>query len=89
MLVPQIDDWPGLFPTIEELGLRHVAYGVQPERYPPAGDALIRMLWEMLGKDFSPAAEIAWRQLYNDLSHTMIGTIEHRKSLPEDSTLSA
>ena len=36
----RIEDWPALRPEIEQLGLRHLAYGVRPEHYAPTGEAL-------------------------------------------------
>ena len=60
-----------LVPVLEDLGRRHVRYGVRDEHYDTVGEALLWMLGEMLGKDFSPAARDAWTALYEVVATTM------------------
>lgn len=79
-VVLQIDDWPAIEAQIEELGLRHVAYGVYPEHYPPTGLALRGMLARVLGPDYSDAHDAAWAKAYDAIADAMITAIERRKS---------
>jgi nitric oxide dioxygenase len=79
-VIVQIGNLSGLRPTIEELGLRHVAYGVLPEHYPATGEALYRMLAEILGEDFSSETRAAWEKAYAAISHIMATAVENRKS---------
>ena len=60
-----------LVPVLEDLGRRHVHYGVRDEHYDTVGEALLWMLGEMLGKDFSPAVRDAWTTLYEVVATTM------------------
>ncbi len=60
-----------LVPVLEDLGRRHVHYGVRDEHYDVVGQALLWMLGEMLGTDFSPAAREAWTSLYTLVATTM------------------
>ena len=58
--------------TLEELGARHVAYGVKTEHYATVGEALLAMLSSVLGKDFDTPARQAWTALYQVISETML-----------------
>jgi hemoglobin-like flavoprotein len=60
-----------LVPVLEDLGRRHVHYGVRDEHYDTVGEALLSMLSETLGPDFSPAAHDAWAALYHVVATTM------------------
>ena len=62
-----------LVPVLEDLGRRHVHYGVRDEHYDTVGEALLWMLGEMLGNDFSPAERDAWTSLYTLVATTMKG----------------
>jgi len=72
LIVSEIQDIEGLLPVLEDLALRHVAYGVKPEHYPLVGSALLRMLEEFLGEDFTPEIRNAWTKAYSELSALMI-----------------
>jgi hemoglobin-like flavoprotein len=58
--------------TLEELGARHVGYGVKTEHYETVGDALLAMLSTVLGKDFTPDTHKAWTELYQFIASTML-----------------
>ena len=60
-----------LVPVLEDLGRRHVHDGVRDEHYDTVGEALLWMLAETLGTDFSPAAREAWASLYTLVATTM------------------
>ena len=72
LIVAELQNLEGLAPVLEDLALRHVAYGVKPEHYPPVGAALVQMLAEFLGDDFTPETSTAWTKAYDDLSALMI-----------------
>lgn len=72
LIVAELQNLEGLAPVLEDLALRHVAYGVKPEHYPPVGAALVQMLAEVLGDDFTPETRAAWTKAYDDLSTLMI-----------------
>ena len=57
--------------TLEQLGARHVDYGVKREHYDIVGAALLDMLASVLGRDFSPTLREAWTTLYGAIATTM------------------
>jgi hemoglobin-like flavoprotein len=58
--------------TLEELGARHVTYGVRTEHYETVGEALLAMLSIVLGKDFTADTRRAWTELYQFIADTML-----------------
>jgi hemoglobin-like flavoprotein len=69
--VALLDQPEKLMPVVEDLGRRHVAYGVQDEHYATVGSALIWTLKQGLGSGFTPEIETAWTTVYGVLSDTM------------------
>ena len=57
--------------AVQQLGRRHVAYGVQPRHYAIVGTALLWMLEKCLGEAFTPEARGAWAAAYDMLAKTM------------------
>jgi hemoglobin-like flavoprotein len=62
-------------PTLQELGRRHVEYGVKDEDYDTVGEALLWSLEQFLGADFTPSVKEAWVVVYGILANTMKGTV--------------
>lgn len=58
--------------VLEDLGARHVNYGVQNSHYATVGQALLDMLASVLGKEFDANTRIAWTDLYVAISETML-----------------
>ncbi len=64
---------PGeLSAVLEDLGARHVAYGVKTEHYATVGTALLAMLEYVLDRDFDAETRLAWTDLYAVISGTML-----------------
>jgi len=61
-----------LLETLEELGARHVIYGVRTEHYDTTGEALLAMLSTVLGKEFTTETRRAWTELYQLIAATML-----------------
>ena len=57
--------------AVQDLGRRHVGYGVVDAHYQTVGGALLWTLKQGLGADFSPEVEIAWAEAYNFLASVM------------------
>jgi len=57
--------------AVEDLGRRHVGYGVQPEHYDTVGSALLWTLEQGLGEDFTPETKGAWAEAYATLAAVM------------------
>jgi hemoglobin-like flavoprotein len=58
-------------PAVEDLGRRHVAYGVTDEHYKPVGQALLWTLEQGLGDAFTPELKAAWTRTYLTIADTM------------------
>lgn len=72
LVVSQLQNWQALRPVIEDLALRHVAYGVRREHYAVVGQALDQMLGDMLDDDYDAETRAAWLAAYSGLAETMI-----------------
>jgi len=60
-----------ILPAVEDLGRRHLAYGVEPRHYDSVGAALLWTLEHALADDFTPAAREAWTVTYEALANIM------------------
>ncbi len=77
--VKGIDEPETILPTIQDLGKRHVGYGVKEEYYGTVGEALLWTLEQGLGSDFTPEAKEAWTEAYKLLSGVMIDAARENK----------
>jgi len=71
MAVKGLDNLEQLIPAVENLGRRHVGYGVKDSHYDTVGDALLWTLEKGLGEDFTPEVMEAWTQTYITLATVM------------------
>lgn len=71
VVVNGITNLDGLVPNIQELGRRHVAYGVEPKHYDTVGAAILWTLEQGLGAEFTPATKEAWTAAYTTLANVM------------------
>ena len=60
-----------IVPAVQDLGRRHVGYGVTAAHYEPVGEALIWTLDKGLGEAFTPEVKGAWVAAYTTLSGVM------------------
>ena len=60
-----------LIPAVQELGKRHVVYGVEEKHYETVGKALLLTLEQALRADFTPQVSEAWSATYALLSGVM------------------
>lgn len=68
-----LDHLEQLVPAVQDLGVRHVGYGVKDKDYDTVGEALIWTLQQGLGEGFTPEVQEAWIAVYGVLSDTMKG----------------
>ena len=66
--LPQLDT---IVPAVQELGRRHLDYGVEEEMYDTVGESLLWTLGQGLGDDFTPEVEAAWTETYTTLADVM------------------
>ncbi|MBI3517526.1 MAG: hemin receptor [Proteobacteria bacterium] len=71
MAVGGLDDLPTLVPAVQDLGRRHVRYGVTDAHYGVVAEALLWTLGQGLGDGFTPAVKQAWTVVYTVLADTM------------------
>jgi hemoglobin-like flavoprotein len=60
-----------LIPVVQDLGRRHIGYGVTESHYETVGAALMWTLKKGLGQAFTPELEDAWATVYGLLAMTM------------------
>lgn len=71
-LVAGLDDINAVVPAVQELGKRHVGYGVQDSQYHTVGAALLWTLEQGLGDKWDAEVKDAWATLYGLVSRVMI-----------------
>ena len=81
-VMKKVDQAESLVPTLEELGRRHVTYGVEDRHYASVGTALMDTLEKGLGSAFTEDARAAWAAAYTLISDTMRGAgVEPREAV--------
>jgi len=60
-----------IVPAVQDLGRRHLGYGVNDKHYDTVGSALVFTLEKGLGDAFTPDVKEAWVTTYGVLSKTM------------------
>ena len=71
MAVGSLDKLPELVPVVQDLGRRHVKYGVKDEHYDVVAPALLWTLENGLGAAFTAEVKEAWTKVYTVLADTM------------------
>lgn len=71
IVVQGLDRLPELLPVVQQLGRRHVAYGVQPAHYETVGQALVWTLAQGLGDTATDEVLQAWAQAYGCVADAM------------------
>jgi methyl-accepting chemotaxis protein len=71
--VGKLDQIEQLVPVLQDLGRRHMGYGVKPQHYDTVGAALLQTLEQGLGRPaFTPEVRAAWTAVYGLLAGTMM-----------------
>jgi hemoglobin-like flavoprotein len=60
-----------IIPAVQQLGKRHLAYGVKDADYATVGTALLWTLEQGLGDGFTAPVRAAWTACYGDLAGIM------------------
>ena len=71
--VKGLADLDKLVPVLQDLGKRHVKYGVLAAHYDVVGQALLATLQAGLGEEWTDKARDAWTAVYGVIAKTMIG----------------
>ncbi len=75
VIIARLDDFSGIIDDIKLMALRHDGYGVKPQHYRLAGNALLWTLKRGLGKDWNDDLQNAWMAAYTKLAETMIAAV--------------
>ena len=71
VVVKSLDKLDQLVPAVQALGRRHAGYGVRDEHYDTVGGAMLEMLAEVLGAEFTPDVREAWATFYSATAKAM------------------
>lgn len=74
--VSSLDHLDDIVPAVQDLGRRHLAYGVRPKDYMTVGGALLSTLEAGLGPAFTSDVKEAWTTAYGILSQAMLAAAE-------------
>ena len=66
-----LDRLDEIVPAVQQLGVRHISYGVKDEHYDTVGVALLWSLEAGLGDAFTDETKTAWATVYGVLADTM------------------
>jgi nitric oxide dioxygenase len=69
-----------LAPMLQDLGWRHVGYGVRQEHYRMVGAVLLETFADFLGQHWTPAHDDAWVKGYEAVSSLMVQGAKERPS---------
>lgn len=69
--VSSLDSLGAVVPAVQDLGKRHVGYGVTAQHYDTVGSALLWTLETGLGDAFTPEVKAAWTKTYVTLATVM------------------
>ena len=69
--VNSLDKLGEIVPAVQDMGRRHVEYGVKDEHYDTVGEALIWTLGQGLGEAFTEDVKSAWLDTYTIVATTM------------------
>ncbi|MGD2120079.1 MAG: globin family protein [Chromatiales bacterium] len=69
--VNALDKLETVVPAVQDMGKRHVGYGVKAKDYDTVGEALIWTLGAGLKDDFTDDTKAAWVEVYTVLATTM------------------
>jgi len=72
LVVVGLDNPEKVIPAVQNLGRRHVDYGVQPQHYAIVGAALLWTLEKGLGDAYTPEVDNAWKNAFTLLSSLML-----------------
>ena len=71
IVVKGLNRLDAILPAVEDLGRRHVAYGVRDAHYDTVGAALLWTLEQGLGEAFTAPVKQAWATAYGILAGAM------------------
>jgi hemoglobin-like flavoprotein len=80
-VVTGLTDLPKIVPIAQDMGRRHVGYGVKDAHYDTVAAALLWTLEQGLGKEFTPEVREAWTQAYTTLAGVMKAAANEKRAV--------
>lgn len=77
-IVSRVDDAGQLVPFLQDLGRRHVKYGVAPEHYAEVGSSLLATLEHFSGPAWNEELRQGWATAYGLVSQVMVEAADSR-----------
>jgi nitric oxide dioxygenase len=81
-VVVNLANLAAIVPAVQDLGRRHVDYGVQADHYGTVGAALLWTLEKGLGAEFTAPTRVAWVEAYGALAGVMQAAAAEREPEP-------
>jgi hemoglobin-like flavoprotein len=78
-VVAGMHEFDRLVPVLQQLGMRHVGYRLNPEYWRLAEKALLEVLRDILGHSFTKEVEMSWTMVYGFMTATMLSGFESAK----------
>jgi hemoglobin-like flavoprotein len=72
LIVQHLQQPEAIGSMLQDLGQRHVSYGVRPAHYPLVGEVLLETFADFLGKHWTAAHHDAWVRGYAAVSQLML-----------------
>lgn len=79
--VENLDNPEELRPMLFNLGQIHHSFGIEGHQFTSFGEAMMFSLKTVLGKDFTPDVEEAWKSVYLHLASTMHNHPHHDETV--------
>eukprot|EP00930_Biecheleria_cincta_P093271 TRINITY_DN8351_c0_g1_i2.p1 TRINITY_DN8351_c0_g1~~TRINITY_DN8351_c0_g1_i2.p1 ORF type:complete len:329 (-),score=70.02 TRINITY_DN8351_c0_g1_i2:280-1194(-) len=86
-VVAGMHDFDRLVPMLQQLGMRHVGYGLNPEYWRLAEKVLLEVLRDILGQSFTKEVEMSWTMVYGFMTATMLSGFEAAKEAEAKASL--
>lgn len=80
LAVNGLSNLESIVPTVQQLGVKHIQYGVKEEHFPIVADALLWTLEQGLGDDWNEEVKAAWVEAYTILATTMIDAMKEAEA---------
>ena len=80
LAVKSLTKLEAILPTVQDLGRRHVQYGVPNESYQTVGEVLLWTLEKELGEAFTDDVQAAWAETYGTVSKVMLDAANEASS---------
>jgi len=82
LVVASLNEVDEIDPTLQALGSRHAAYGVQDPHYDMVGQALIATLEEGSGDAWTPETATEWNEAYDIVASIMRRAQVQARAIP-------